>query len=372
MNLAALSLLGFIISFIIVYVSIPSIVNVARIKGLFDEPGLRKCHQQKVPNLGGIAIFAAIIIVEGLLINVSNGRELIYLLASVTVMFFVGIKDDILIIAPGKKLLGEIISVLIMVVLGNLRFTSLHGFLGIHEIDYVSSILLSCFVMVVIVNGFNLIDGIDGLAASIGIVVSLTFGVWFFLVGLINYAVLSAAVAGSLIAFLRFNVFGGSNKIFMGDTGSLILGLIASVFVIRFNETNLQYIGPFSFQTAPAVSFGVLIIPLFDTLRVFILRILKGHSPFHPDMNHLHHRILKLGFTHVEATVIIATTNVFFIFMMLICEPMGLFPLMLLNLVVATALMLVLELFIRMQSSNKRNNIKLNLNSIDVDKVKSA
>lgn len=185
LNLAWLSLLGFIVSFIIVYVSIPSIVNVARIKGLFDEPGLRKCHQHKVPNLGGIAIFAAIIIVMGLLVDRTSSRELIYLLASVTVMFFVGIKDDILIIAPSKKLLGEIISVMIIVILGDLRLTNLHGFLGIHEIDYILSVLLSCFVMIVIVNGFNLIDGIDGLAAGIGIVVSLTFGVWFFLVGLI-------------------------------------------------------------------------------------------------------------------------------------------------------------------------------------------
>ena len=343
MNLAVLSLFGFLVAFIIVIVSVPSIVNVARIKGLLDEPGIRKCHQYKTPNLGGIAIFASIIITMGLFLDTSRNRELVYLLAAITVMFFVGIKDDILIIAPSKKLLGEIIAVLILVVLGNLRFTSLHGFLGIYTIDYTASLLLSCFVMIVIINGFNLIDGIDGLAAGIGIVVSLTFGLWFYVAGLINYTIISAIIAGALCAFFRYNVFGGKNKIFMGDTGSLILGLIASVFVIRFNEANLQYHGAFAFRSAPAVSFGILIIPLFDTIRVFILRVSRGQSPFRPDMNHLHHRILMLGFSHVESTVIIATTNIFFIVLMLTFGSMGLMALMAINLVVATSLVLILE-----------------------------
>lgn len=158
----------------------------------------------------------------------------------------------------------------------------------------------------------------------------------------------------------------------MGDTGSLILGLIASVFVIRFNETNLLYNGPFAFHSAPAVSFGILIIPLFDTLRVFILRVSRGQSPFHPDMNHLHHRMLKLGFTHVEATIIISTANVFFIVLMLTFRSMGLLPLMGLNLVVAIVLVLVLELSIKMRRSKVQNKINVDLQTIKIDKVKSA
>ena len=371
-NLALLSLYSFFGSFLIVYISVPSIVNVAKMKGLFDEPGIRKCHHQKVPNLGGVAIFAAIVISMGLFLDTTTNRELIYLLASITVMFFVGIKDDILIIAPSKKLLGQIAAALILIVLGNLRFTSLHGFLGIYAIDYVSSLLLTCFVMIVIINGFNLIDGIDGLAAGIGIVVSVTFGSWFFLTGMTNYALMCAIVAGALIAFFRFNVFGGTNKIFMGDTGSLILGLIISVFVIKFNEANLTYSGPYLFNAAPAVSFGILIIPLFDTLRVFVIRIAHRQSPFHPDMNHLHHRVLKLGLSHVEATILIGGVNVFFIVLMLTLQSMGLIALMLLNLTLSTILVLVMELMIRLQFPRFQSKTDLKVNAMEITKIKSA
>ena len=372
LNATLFCVCSFIVSFLIVYVSIPSIVNVARIKGLFDEPGIRKCHFQKTPNLGGIAIFAAIIITTGLFLDARTNRELLYLLASLTVVFFIGIKDDILIIAPSKKLLGEIIAALILIVLGNLRFTSLHGFLGIYNIDYTSSVLLSCFVMIVIINGFNLIDGIDGLAAGIGILVSLTFGSWFFLIGSINYAVMCTIVSGALLAFFGFNVFGSVNKIFMGDTGSLIIGFIISVFVIQFNEANLTYTGPFSFQAAPAISFGFLIIPLFDTLRVFILRVSKGQSPFRPDMNHLHHRVLKLGFSHAEATVLISGVNIFFILLMFTFQSMGLIVLMLLNITLATVLVLVMELLIKWQYSDVRRKSNLQVTTMEIKKIKSA
>ena len=371
-NSVLLSLCSFISAFLIVYISVPSIVNVARIKGLFDEPGLRKCHIQKVPNLGGVSIFAAIVISMGLFLNAAENRELIYLLAAITVMFFVGIKDDILIIAPSKKLLGQIVSVLILIVLGDIRFTSLHGFLGIYTIDYVSSVLLSCFVMVVIINGFNLIDGIDGLAAGIGIIVSITFGSWFFLTGSVNYAIMCSIVAGALIAFFRFNVFGGANKIFMGDTGSLILGLIISVFVIRFNEANLLYHGPFAFQSAPAVSFGILIVPMFDTLRVVVIRLMKGQSPFRPDMNHLHHRVLKLGFTHVEATVLISVVNILFIMLMFTLQSMSLIALMILNLTLSTVLVLAMEFMIKRNFPLVRRNSSLRVETIKMGKIKSA
>lgn len=369
---ALLSVGSFVVSFIIVYMAIPSIVNVAKRKGLFDEPGLRKCHYHKVPNLGGIAIFAAVIISTGLFLNAAASPELVYLLAALTVIFFVGIKDDILIIAPSKKLLGEIISVLILIVLGNLRLTSLHGFLGIYQIDYASSVLLSMFVMVVIINGFNLIDGIDGLAAGIGIVVSLTFGSWFFLIGLMNYAVMCTIVAGALLAFFKYNVFGGVNKIFMGDTGSLLVGLLVSVFVIRFNEANLTYHGPFSFQSAPAVSFGILIIPLFDTMRVFVLRISKGQSPFRPDMNHLHHRMLKLGFSHAETTVILTGINLLFIMLMIVFQANSVVTLMLLNLSLAIAMVILMELKIKWHTAQLVSKNNLQVTPMEIKSNKSA
>lgn len=352
-----LVLFSLLVSFFIVFISIPSIVTVAYTKKLFDEPGQRKSHQGRIPNLGGVAIFAGIIITTGLFANFGTSGELMPVLIAMVVIFFIGIKDDILIIAPAKKLYGELLAALIVVVIGNIRFTSLHGFLGINEIDYIPSILLTGFVVVVLTNAFNLIDGIDGLASSIGIVVSLTFGLWFMLAGFTNYAILSATLMGCLMAFFGFNVFGKKNKIFMGDTGSLILGLIMSILVIKFNEANIGYKGIYTIKSAPAVSFGILIVPLFDTIRVFVLRIIRGQSPFHPDKNHLHHRVLKLGLSHIESTALIAIVNILFIIMVLTCQSAGLLFLMFLNLAVASFFAILTEFLIR------KHNIREHLHS---------
>lgn len=271
------------------------------------------------------------------------------LIAGMTVLFFIGIKDDILVIDPNKKLWGEIVAILILVLLGNVRFTSLHGFLGIYTMNPYAGIVLSVFVMIVIVNSFNLIDGIDGLASGIGILISTTLGIWFFLVGNLNYAVLSVALAASLIAFFRYNVFGGTHKIFMGDTGSLIVGFVIGMLVIRFNEVNAVYKGVYAVKSAPAVSFGILIIPLFDTMRVFLIRILRGRSPFRADKNHLHHRLLLLGFTHFQSTAIIAGVNLVFILMVLAFASVGIVKLMIINLSIAILLMLLTEAYIRIR-----------------------
>jgi UDP-N-acetylmuramyl pentapeptide phosphotransferase/UDP-N-acetylglucosamine-1-phosphate transferase len=344
-----LILLSFLLSFVVVYFSIPSIVTVSQLKGLYDRPGHRKCHSHDIPNLGGISIFAGIVMSAALFINSANTNEFLLFIAGMTVLFFIGLKDDILVIDPNKKLWGEVIAILILVLLGDVRFTNLHGFMGVYELNEYAGIGLSVFVMVVIVNAFNLIDGIDGLASAIGIIISVTFGIWFYIVGYSHYAILSAAVAGSLIAFFRYNVFGGTNKIFMGDTGSLIIGFAIALLVVRFNEINAVYQGAYSFRSAPAVSFGILIIPLFDTMRVFLIRILKGHSPFRADKNHLHHRLLLLGFTHIQTTTIIGLVNVIFILAVIAFQSVGIVSLMLINLSMAIILIIITEVSIRIQ-----------------------
>lgn len=336
-----------LLAFFVVYISIPSIVTVANEKHLYDQPGHRKSHHRNVPNLGGVAIFAGLIIGMGLFINITESKEFMPVLVAIVVIFFIGIKDDILIIAPDKKLYGEIVAAIIIVIIGNVRLTSLHGFMGIYEIDYIPSILLTGFVVVVLTNAFNLIDGIDGLASGIGMVVSLTFGTWFFLTEFYNYSILAASLFGALAAFFCFNVFGQKNKIFMGDTGSLILGLIMSVLVIKFNEANITYKGIYTIESAPAVSFGILIVPLFDTIRVFLIRVLRGQSPFHPDKNHLHHRMLKLGFSHFRSTSLLSFVNIIFIIVVLTCQSLGLVSLMILNLSMATFFNFLTELLIR-------------------------
>ncbi len=345
-------LLTFIVSFLVTYLSIPSIISVAREKKLFDEPSRRKSHVQQVPTLGGVAIFAGITIAGGSFINYSLLPSLQYILVACIIMFFIGIKDDILVIAPMKKLMGQIAAALILIIPGGLNFSSVQGFFGMHYISTVPSLLLTLFAIIVIVNSFNLIDGIDGLAASIGMLTTGFFGAWFFISGNIEYSLISATVFGALLAFFRFNVFGGKNKIFMGDTGSLILGLLMSVQVILFNEKNIGFTSAFSIKAAPAVSFAVLIIPLYDTMRVFLIRMSRGRSPFSADKNHLHHCLLKLGFSHGRSTLIIVIANFCFIILALLLQNMGIVWMMVIILSIATVLSFYLEYHVRKTNPN--------------------
>jgi len=259
-----------------------------------------------------------------------------YVIAGSIIIFFIGIKDDVLAISPLKKLAGQILASLIIIILGNIRFTHLHGFFDITLIPYWGSILLTLFIMILIINCFNLIDGIDGLASGIAMVVSLSFAVWFGLIKDWEYMAISLALLGSIAAFFYFNVWGKKNKIFMGDTGSLLLGLFMAVLVIHFNESNIHLDSIYKVNGAPAVSFGILIIPLYDSLRVFITRIMNNKSPFSPDRGHVHHRLLKLGNNHLQASVILIAVNIFFVILVFLLHKLPMEPIFLLLFLLAT------------------------------------
>ena len=312
-------------AFLITLVSIPSIIEVARAKHLYDEPNGRTSHTVSTPTLGGMAIYAGLIISSMIFVNIERIGYIQYIIAASIIIFFIGLKDDILTIAPFKKLIGQIIAAAIIIDLGDVRFTNLHGFLGFHEIGYLPSALISLFVIIVTINAFNQIDGIDGLASGIGMLVVSFFGIWFYLVGHFELSVLSAALVGSLMAFFRYNVFSRQYKIFMGDIGSLTLGFFIAVLLIRFNEINVGLQSPYAIKAAPVVSFGVLILPMFDTLRVFIIRISRGNSPFKADKLHMHHRIIALHKTHFQASMILITANAGFIVIALLLQNLGMY-----------------------------------------------
>jgi len=340
--------LTFVVSFLITYLSVPTIVFVAREKKLFDEPTRRKSHNRQIPSLGGIAIFAGFTVAAGSFINYSHVPSLQYILVACIIIFFVGIKDDVIVIAPRTKLIGQIAAALVLIFPGDMYLSSLHGFLGVYFISSTFfSMLLTLFVIIVIINSFNLIDGIDGLAASIGMLTTTFFGLWFFVSGNIPYSLISAALFGTLTGFFRFNILGEKNKIFMGDTGSLVVGFIVAVQVIMFNEQNVGFTSAFSIKSAPAVSFAVLIVPLFDTLRVFIIRISRKRSPFSADNNHLHHCLLKLGFSHVQSTLIIVFANLCFITLALLFQNIGIIWLTVVILGIATILSFYIEYLVR-------------------------
>jgi len=313
---------AFIIAILFNFYAIPVIIRISRVKKLFDHPGERKSHLTSVPTLGGLGIYATITAVSLTLINTcglngggvtNNLNSLPPIIAGFTLIFFIGMKDDMLNISAWKKLIVQFMALVILVVIGNVRLDSMQGMFSITEISYPVSIMLSLFAGIVIINAFNLIDGIDGLAAAIAMLVSLIFGIYFIAANDWEYAVLFFTVLGALIPFFLYNAYGKNNKIFMGDTGSLILGFIITVMVFRFNELNgMSSVKP-HFAAGPALSFAILIVPMFDTLRVFAIRIYRGGSPFKADQRHIHHILLDLGLTHLQSTLILVIVNIIFV-----------------------------------------------------------
>ncbi len=313
---------AFIVAAILNFYTIPVIIRIARAKKLYDFPDERKNHGSKVPTLGGIGIFLTVSIVCLTFINTcglnSSGvsgslTSLPPIIAGFTIILFIGIKDDLLNISAWKKLLAEIVALFVLIVVGDVRLNSMQGMFYITHISYLQSVALSLFAGIVIVNSFNLIDGIDGLAASITMLGSLVFGTYFLYTFEWEYAVLAFTILGATIPFFLYNAFGHTNKIFMGDTGSLILGFAMTVLVFRFNTMNSMQNMNIHFTAGPAFSFAVIILPMFDTLRVFCIRIFRGGSPFKADRRHIHHILLDLGFTHLRATLLLILINIGFI-----------------------------------------------------------
>lgn len=304
---------GFLMALGISLFSVPIIVRVTYALKLMDKPNMRSATEIPVPTLGGIAIFLSFLFSSTVGLSRNELPELIYIITAVILMFFVGLKDDILTVSATKKFIAQLVTASIIIFLAKIRITNLHAFFGIGEIGMISGVILTFLVIIAIINAFNLMDGIDGLAAGLSMLTASVFGCWFFLSGHLNYAILSASLVGSISGFFYYNFYGKKNKIFMGDTGSLVLGTIMSVIVIQFNEFNIDQALPFAVVSAPAVSFGILVYPLVDAIRVMTIRIFQLRSPFSADKNHLHHRLLTLGYSHKKATYTIIVINILFI-----------------------------------------------------------
>lgn len=335
-------ILAFITSFSLTYLAIPSIISVARKKNLVDEPGERRSHSVSTPSLGGIGIFAGTIFSIILWTPFDVFKDLQYILCAFIIIFLIGAKDDIDPIAPSRKFLGQIFAALIVVYKANIKLTSMYGIFGIYELPGFVSIILSVFTIIVIINAFNLIDGINGLSGSIGALIAFTLGSWFLQIDRIDLAIVAFALTGSVIAFLKYNVTPA--KIFMGDTGSLLLGLVCSILAIEFIESHRVLVdSPYAFKAAPSVAVGILILPLFDTLRVFTIRVIGGRSPFSPDRNHIHHLLIDSGLSHMQATGVLLIVNVMFIFLVYKLQAIGTFNLLIVVLLLALFLTSVLS-----------------------------
>lgn len=310
-------ILSFLFSFLITYYTIPSIIKISRRKNLMDEPGLRSSHLRKIPNLGGIAIFASIGFCAPIF-----AYELFdiykFLFASLVILLYIGVMDDVVVVRAYKKLIAQFLVTILMVLGSDVRISSLFGLFGIYEINYFFSVILSIFIFIILINAFNLIDGIDGLSGGFAIICSLIFGISYFRLGEYNYplVILCTIIIGSVLAFLYYNLSNYRvNKIFMGDTGSLIIGFLLAFTAIMFINLFVDKADPnvpkYHLQSAPVVAIAILILPVVDTLNVIIVRLLTKKSPFDADMNHIHHKLLKLNLTHRRSSFYIIVYYIF-------------------------------------------------------------
>jgi UDP-GlcNAc:undecaprenyl-phosphate GlcNAc-1-phosphate transferase len=301
------------ISFLVAFLFFPVFIKVLSQWKLFDSSGGHKIHSGFTPSMGGLAILLGAMVSLILSLSFRDWVTLRYFFISLALMFIIGMRDDILALSPKQKLYSQFLPVLVLVFLDRTFLTSTYGLLGFHPFPEWAGMAITIFVIVILTNAYNLIDGLDGLAGTIGLIILLSFGSWFFLIGETSISYIAYCFAGALVAFLYFNW--QPSRIFMGDTGALTIGLLISYLSIKFIHTSYYLPAeiPYRFPAPVATAICVLIIPVFDTLRVIILRLRKFQSPFKADRNHLHHQFINLGFSHQKSVLSIAVINLLFL-----------------------------------------------------------
>jgi len=332
-----------LVSFAFGFLGLPIVVRIAKAKGFVVRPNKRMSHTGEVPNIGGLCIYVSVMF-SYLLFDFSQITSNQFFLIGIAAIMVIGFVDDVLVLSPLTKLLGEAFAGIALIGFGDLRITHLHGIFGIGEIGVVPSYLISLFVLIAIINAINLIDGVDGLASGLGMLYCLFFAVYFHLVGSTSWSILAICMIGALAVFFIYNVFGKKGKIFMGDSGSLLLGYLITAFVFRFCEQNAYHVVPevYHMSAAPAVAICVLTIPIFDTIRVSITRIKQHRSPFLPDKNHIHHLLLRAGLNHIQTTCVLLSVSVLFIGLAVLGRNWNIWLLLFADFALATALTLLL------------------------------
>jgi UDP-GlcNAc:undecaprenyl-phosphate GlcNAc-1-phosphate transferase len=325
MNNDSYLLIAYVASaFVVAFLFFPVLIKLLSGWKVFDAPGKHKIHKHYVPAMGGICILlgAGFSLLIGLPLSAWGNFKFFFI--SVALMFITGLRDDILTLTPGEKLVGQVLPVIILVVFGD---TVLESFYVTIFDGYTFPLplawLVTIFTIVILTNAYNLVDGIDGLAATLAVVALVTFGIWFYVAGEPRLSLIALSFAGSTLAFLCFNW--EPSRIFMGDTGALVNGLILSFLTVWFINinANLPVESPFRFESSVGTAICILIIPIFDTLRVIIIRIARLRSPFRADHSHLHHELLALGYSHARAVFILAGIHLTFLGLALILRNHG-------------------------------------------------
>jgi UDP-GlcNAc:undecaprenyl-phosphate/decaprenyl-phosphate GlcNAc-1-phosphate transferase len=308
------SLLLFFGSFILSYALVPKIILVAKFKRLMDNPNERSSHAKATPSLGGIAFYVSIILSFYFLDGWDRFNIIPSLLPGLTILFVIGMKDDLTVLTPRTKFLSQVAACLFLLIHFKFKMHSLNGFVGIDHMNSYVSFGMALFLMLTIINSYNMIDGIDGLASIIGLVSFGFFAYLFFMAKSYFPFGLCLVIMGSLTAFLRYNT-SHKMKIFMGDTGSMIIGFVAGGFAIlllSFPAESYQNL-PIQVSSMPVIVCAVLILPLYDLVRVVIVRLINGKGPFSPDRNHIHHLLIdRFSISHIKASVILGVFSLLF------------------------------------------------------------
>lgn len=371
-NPETLLLFPFLMALITAFLAFPTIIFIAHAKQLVDVPDKRSVHSKTVPTLGGIGIFFAVAVVLTLFGAFLKSNILMPVVGALIILFFLGVKDDILILSPKKKMMGQIIASLLVILITDIRITTFSGILGLHDLPYIVSVAFTLFVFILIINAYNLIDGLDGLAGSVGLISSMFFGFLFFKMENLTLSVISLALVGALISFLYFN-FSKVRKIFMGDTGSMVVGFLLAFQAIAFiNMNQLNLTAQFHYN-APVIVLSILFFPLLDTLRIFYVRVFiyKKH-PFSPDKNHIHHQMLQLGLKHWQVTLVISIASTSVLIFALMSQYLTV-NWQLLVVVITGIVMFSLPFFINYSVFNRRfklNKLLRKLNLLSYSKVK--
>ncbi|MFN3801578.1 glycosyltransferase family 4 protein [Belliella pelovolcani] len=310
-------------AFIIGFLLTPVLILVFKKLKMIDAPGGRKIHNGFIPSMGGVGFVIGIFISVITWFSLNQMVELRFFLTSFGLIFLLGLRDDLVDLTPWQKLLGQIVAAYIVVIFGDIRFTSLYGFLGVYEIPELVSYVITIFTIVGLTNSFNLIDGLDGLAGSISVVAFTFLGWWFWEADMIAYSMFALIIVGGVLSFLIFNWHPA--KIFMGDTGSLSLGFALSVMAILFVDTNGNMLASegWKFNAPIASGLALLIVPIYDTCRIFTKRIRRGKSPFSADKSHIHHFMMRMGLRHDQVALAMVGIMLFFVGIMFLGAQMS-------------------------------------------------
>ncbi len=302
-------IIPFLVAMILVFMVHPLIIRLARKMQILDRPDTRKLQEYPIPVLGGVAVIWGIIVGAGVTSMFFNSNALFPSVVAITVMLYIGLADDILGLSAYVRLLYEIAVIGFVVWMYQTNMNDFHGLFGIHELPSYLAYPLVFFAGAGIINSINMIDGVDGLSSGLCIMACLVFGIVFAFSHVGTMSVMCFLTAGALIPFFLHNVFGKQSKMFIGDSGTLMMGILMLIFTLHIVDKNSRVVHTFPTMGVVAFTISVMSVPIFDTLRVMIARILKGISPFKADKSHLHHLFIEIGFSHVGTSLCVYILN---------------------------------------------------------------